>query len=197
MYIYPLSTKLTQYTHSSLSSPFHQLTCSTSVSRLQMLISHPALHRRNSRSPLDVILFLEVSIFKIHKDALDCSNCRSISLHSLASLYICTDWVISALKDLAQILSSGRDNLRAFYTGPRLPKDILDIYVGHLSLDSQSAESCTRSLIKYRLSRLAPMTNAIIKLADKEAGGALFQAVHAMIYDVHHRTESILGMMEL
>nr|Q9P4V0.1 RecName: Full=Transcription activator AKTR-1; AltName: Full=AK-toxin biosynthesis regulator 1 [Alternaria alternata]BAB07810.1 AktR-1 [Alternaria alternata] len=174
-----------------------QCFCSTSMSKLQMLISHPTLCQKNSRARFDMTLFLEEVVFNIHRDVLQCLVCQSKSLHSLASLCICTDWVIEALRDVAQDLSSGQDNLGGFRAGLCPPKDKFSICVGRFVLDDQLRESCTRSLVKYRLRKLVPIMDTMMKLNYRGAGGALSQAIRTMVEDVRHKIESALGMMEL
>ncbi|KAB2098608.1 hypothetical protein AG0111_0g13149 [Alternaria gaisen] len=175
----------------------HLCFCSMSMSKLQVLVSHPALCRQNSRTPFDMVLFLEEFVFGIHSDVLRCLICQSRSLHSLASLCICTDWVVEALVDVAQDLSLGQDNLGGLRAEICPPKNGSSIYVGRLILADQFRESCTRSLVKYRLRKLIPIMDTMIKLNYRGAGGALSQAIRTMVEDVRHKIESALGMMEL
>ncbi|KAI5364372.1 hypothetical protein J4E82_011513 [Alternaria postmessia] len=107
------------------------------------------------------------------------------------------NWVIEALRDVAQDLSSGQDNLGGFRAGLCPPKDKFSICVGRFVLDDQLRESCTRSLVRYRLRKLIPIMDTMMKLNYRGAGGALSQAIRTMVEDVRHKIESALGMMEL
>ncbi|OWY54926.1 AktR-1 [Alternaria alternata] len=158
-----------------------QCFCSTSMSKLQMLVSHPTLCQKNSRARFDMTLFLEEVVFSIYRDVLQCL------------VY----WVIEALRDVAQDLSSGQDNLGGFRAGLFPPRDKFSICVGRFVLDDQLRESCTRSLVRYRLRKLIPIMDTMMKLNCRGAGGALSQAIRTMVEDVRHKIESALGMMEL
>lgn len=171
--------------------------CSTATNKLLSLVSHPALSRQSSRLPLDIAFFFENFIYEIYESVSKCLVCRTKSLHSWAFLCITTDWVVEILRNVVQSISSTREAQDA---SPLWFDGVVDssiIRVGRLDLDGHLQGLCTRSLIEHRLNRLVLTMEKMSKKVQEWRGAALQQTVRIMMQEIHHKIESILGMMEL
>lgn len=172
--------------------------CPTSLSKLQLFVANPGLPPEKASIPLDFLLFLEETIYRTHKTLAECVTCGPISLHSLASMCICTDWVVEALKNVIQRWTSVQQRCHGSEEGPCSPltSEGYRIRVGRLCLDEDLWEICVQHLIKHRLARFAAVIENMAHAGHGETA-PLSQAVTTMARDVHYKMESMRGMIEL
>ena len=171
--------------------------CSTAIRKLLILVSHPALWGESRQLPLDIVLFFEDYIYKIHESVSSCSTCRTMSLHSRALLCVSTDWIMEILRNIVQNISSNQEAQKASSIEFAGAEDSSMVRVGRLVLDSHLQRLCTRTLIKHRLRRLVLTIDKIYKQDKEWRGAALQQTARIVMQEIHHKIESILGMMEL